>query len=442
MHNIIQYGATAGGDCTEALTRAIAAAEIDGGGTVHIPPGVFYFGTVELKSHVTLYLESGAVLKGTGCLKDYREIGYFHNELGEVVSMLYAKNAEQVRIQGEGTIDLNGNGFFDPSRPLIPEGMIGRMTDKQIAECTWHHDARVNQPIFFLRCTDISIEGVTLLNAPCWTVTFAECRRVTVRGVAIRNHPNVPNNDGLHFCASRDVIVTGCHMFCADDCIAVTSITDWNIPSENFVISDCVLQSYSKTIVLGYMHSVVRNVTINNCVIHESNRGIAIMSGAGSGLVERVTVSKCVIDTRVRAGNWWGNGEPVFIMAAYHHAYENPAPEKREINVRDIHLSSLVMKAENGAGVIGENDNIEDIRLRDVVFTPKDSENIALKGRIMDLAPAKQTETVPQDGHFYWLVVRDARNVRVDGATVKPYHGATPLAFMEEHALNAACVRK
>lgn len=434
MYDITKYGAVNGSNVTEALQNAIDEANTYGGGTVYIPPGDYYFGTVKLKSFITLYLDNGAVLRGTEKLEDYRKIGYFHNEMGEVTSMLYAVDAKNIHIRGEGVIDLNGNGFYDPARPIVPPHMVGRATEAQIAQCTWYHEARVNQPIFFLRCQDISFEGVTITNAPCWTLTFAQCRRITVHGITIQNHPNIPNNDGLHFCGSSDIIISDCHIFSADDCIAVTAITDWEIPSENIIISNCVLHSYSKAIVLGYMHSIIRNVTISNCVIKDSNRGITIVSSEGSGLVENVTVVNCVIDTCVRAGNWWGNGEPIFIMGTYHHAYEKTPQHAYRVNVRGIHFSSLVISAENGIGIIGSHDNIEDVRLRDISFTPKESENMALKGRIMDLSPSRQTETVPDDGHFYWLVARNANHVRVEGASVGPYKGVTPAAFMEENA--------
>ncbi len=41
------------------------------GGTVIIPPAVFFTGTIHLRSHINLHLQNGAVLKGSPNLDDY-----------------------------------------------------------------------------------------------------------------------------------------------------------------------------------------------------------------------------------------------------------------------------------------------------------------------------------------------------------------------------------
>ena len=104
----------------------------------------------------------------------------------------------------------------------------------------------------------------------------------------------------------------GCNISAGDDCIAISCITNWDKPCEDVVIADCILRSSSKAIVVGYMHSIVRNVNISNCVILDSNRSLCIMSST-DGIVENVTASNLRLDTRCRAGNWWGNGEAVCI---------------------------------------------------------------------------------------------------------------------------------
>jgi len=62
--NIRDYGAKGDGVTkdTAAIQAAIDAAEKQGGGEVHIPPGRYISGTIRLKNNVTLYLEAGATL--------------------------------------------------------------------------------------------------------------------------------------------------------------------------------------------------------------------------------------------------------------------------------------------------------------------------------------------------------------------------------------------
>jgi parallel beta-helix repeat protein len=245
-------------------------------------------------------------------------------------------------------------------------------------------------------------------------MSFIESENVHITDVTVKGHPNVPNNDGMHFCSCKGIFVRGCDIDTADDCIALSAITDWNKPCENAIISDCRLRSFSKALSIGYMHSIVRNVTVTNCIVRDSNRGICIMASGGSGLVENVVISNIIIDTRVRAGNWWGNGEPIFIMTTYHHNYIDKIPRTDvKYSVRNIIFSSIVCHSENAVGLIGTNGNITDITLRDIMVHLKVSDNISLKGRIFDLAPSEQTDTVPDDGKSYILVAREVEKLTV-----------------------------
>src|SRR6202020_3395896 len=56
---------------TIALQKAIDQAAAVGGGVVAIPPGDFLTGGLVLRSHVTLHLEPGAILRGSQRVEDY-----------------------------------------------------------------------------------------------------------------------------------------------------------------------------------------------------------------------------------------------------------------------------------------------------------------------------------------------------------------------------------
>ena len=140
----------------------------------------------------------------------------------------------------------------------------------------------------------------------------------------------VPNDDGIHISSCDDVIISGCNISSGDDCIAVSGITNWAKPCENLVISDCILRSCSKALVLGYIYSHVRNVVINNIIIKGSNRGLTFMCNDKGSLVENVRASNLLIDTRIQAGNWWGNGEPIFFMGVEHDSHIPPEQNLQE----------------------------------------------------------------------------------------------------------------
>jgi hypothetical protein len=92
---------------------------------VYAPPGTFLTGGLELKSRVTLYLEAGCVLLGSKSFDDYD----YHpgppmqgDANGHYV--IFAQNAEDVTLCGPGTIDGQGEAYWElrPNRqPVAPE---------------------------------------------------------------------------------------------------------------------------------------------------------------------------------------------------------------------------------------------------------------------------------------------------------------------------------
>lgn len=403
MISIEKYGAVGDGKTlnTKSFQQAVEKA-LGTGEAVLVPPGVYLSGTIDLKG-ASLYLEKGAVIKASPNLQDYPVQDFVHNELGPLRALIVCLAGEDVVLSGEGTIDLNGKSFHDENRPIVPHSLVP-FSPAQIAECTYMCDGRPTQSIFFHGVKGLTVKDIQVLDAPCWTFTFTECQQVKVRCLTIKTHLNVPNDDGMHFCSCKGVIVSDCHIESGDDCIAVSGITNWAKPCEDIVISNCVLKSCSKAIVLGYIYSHVRNVTISNVVIKESNRGLCLMANPQCGLVENVRVQNLVIDTRIAAGNWWGNGEPIFVMGIEHDGHIPPEQKpQREVlvNFKNIHFTGISCMGENAIGVVGTGKNIEEMYFTDINFVLKPSHNLPLKGRTLDTAPSHTVVQIPENCGFY-----------------------------------------
>ena len=107
--NITNYGALGDGTTlnTQSVQKAIDACFQAGGGRVIVPTGVYIIGTVYLKSNINLYLEPGAILRGSSHIEDYAPFNEVH------YGMIYVENAENITISGSGNIDGNGDLFFD-----------------------------------------------------------------------------------------------------------------------------------------------------------------------------------------------------------------------------------------------------------------------------------------------------------------------------------------
>ncbi len=409
---------------TAKIQKVLDEAGKAGGLTVIVPRGVYIAGTLNL-GNASLYLEKGAVLKASPNFSDYVDNGFVHNEMKQTTSFLYSMNNEDICISGEGTIDLSGDSFYDMEEANVPDYGI-EFSKEQKAECTRPIKDRPTQPIFFYHCKNITIKDIKIKDAPCWTMSFHACEDIKILDLIIKNNMIIPNNDGMHFCGSRNVIIRGCNITAGDDCIALSGITDWDRPCENFVISDCIMRSVSKSVVFGYIHSIIRNVTMSNCVIYDSQRGICFMSSKGTGIVEHILIDNVRIDTHVRAGNWWGNGEAIELLGLKHDysGYLYPAPERDEIiNIRDIQFRNISCSSENVIAIVGD-DNIEDISFDGLYYERKDSPNRYLKGsQTIDVSPANEKIQVPEDGE-YWLYSVGCKNVSIQNAMIKKYKDA------------------
>lgn len=399
-----------GTDITDALQSEIHRLCVLGGGAIVVPAGQYSFRPVELRSNLCLTLAAGCRLTASPRREDYFPIGYHHNEMGEVYSAFYALEQEHITLRGQGVLDLNGTAFYHMDQPSAVTSVGPAITAAHRDEAPRTFGWRVNQPVFFHRCRNVRFEGLTIVNSPCWTLSFNHCSSLTLSHVTIENSLVLPNNDGMHFTGSRDIVITGCHITAGDDCVAFSSITDWTVPCENIVVSSCVFQSASKAISVGYMHSIVRNVVIDGVIVKKSNRAFVSMCHPRTGLVENVRVSNCVFEGRSYGGNWWGNGEAVVLMVTPHHisAYRDPQPPDRfDLGIRNVVFSHLTCRSERTIAVVASEPLIEGVRFHEVILETVAEEKPSLKGNVIDLAPGPENYAVPPGTAVY------TRNARV-----------------------------
>ena len=433
--SIADHGAV--GDGKTLNTAAIQAAVDDcagkGGGTVLVPAGVWLSGGIGLKSQVTLRLEAGAVLRGSSRLEDYPPNGFKHRELGDTRSLLWAIHQSDIAIVGEGTIELADRPFFDweKLRTGLPAAKDPLLEDWQRKQCVVTAGDRPTQPIFFHDCHHVRLEGVTIRNSPCWTVTFSDSEDIQVRGIRIDNNLQIPNNDGMHFCGSKNIVISDCIIRGGDDCLAFTGITDPDSVCERITIANCVLTSRSCAIHLGYSSGKVRDVAISNLVISDSSRGFAIQAG-DHGWVEHVTIDNVVMETRMFAGAWWGKGEPFIISAA----------NSDSARIQGITISHVRARAENSILVVGQNKNVRDIVLSDWDLAIGYSANAPLYGQEFDLAPAPLRPSFMAKHHIPWIYADSVAGLELRNINVHQGEPAKPKLALEPVIRNVSGLQK
>lgn len=385
---------------TKAINEAVQACHKAGGGRVLVPVGSFLTGTVRLLSNVELYLEAGARLKGSPNLVDYQLDG---KKLG----LLYAYEAVNVSISGKGTVDGDADQFFDAKRNHRYVGYDPKLTRQRTRDSTRlntegpsFYTARPGMLVEFVRCERLQIRDVQFVNSPEWTFCIRDCDDVLVSGIAIKNNLLTPNSDGIHCTTSRNIRISDCDLRCGDDAIVVTGFndpffgekaTDFDDyrnrrvgnrtgKSENVVVSNCVMQSRSAGIRIGYGDNDIRNCVFQNLVIYDSNRGIGVFA-RDRGSIENILFQNITIQTRLTDGNWWGKGDPIQVS-------RTPQSKTPVGRVRNIQFSHITARSEAGITLWGEPGlPVEDVRFDQVDVTISAGPLASRWGGNIDLRP-------------------------------------------------------
>ena len=253
-HNIREYGATGDGKTldTAAMQAAINACNKDQGGTVLVPAGVFVIGTVEMKSNVTLHIAAQGRLLGSADGKQYHAIDSIPLR-GDTtlrdgnVGLIFAVNAENITIEGPGTIDGQGLQFHSPKRGVPPPSGRGG------SHRPYH--------LLFYRCKNLRVRDIFLFDSAFHSVRIIESNFVWCQGIRIYNRVN-GNNDGFHFISSQHVHVSDCDVQSQDDACALFGSCR-NVTVTNSTFS-------TRWAVFRFGGGNPENITISNCVIYET----------------------------------------------------------------------------------------------------------------------------------------------------------------------------
>jgi len=398
--NIKNYGAIGNGKtiCTKSLQSAVDACNKNGGGDVVIPPGIFVIGTVHLKSNVHLYLQSGAILRGSPDLNDYEmfSAGKPFNPVHK--GMLFTEDAENITISGEGQIDGNGDVFFelDKAKKLSSDDTKFtrqkdnfRHVDEGIGDGPIVPKDRPYQMFVFSNCKLVTVKDILITKSPFWCMHFADCDAVHVSDIRLWNNLLAPNADGIDVTSCNNVIIDGCDIRSGDDAIAIVGYNHhFEIPgfkhllhpSGNIIVSNCNLQSYSSGIRIGFLdQNSVRNIHVSNVNITNSTRGIGIFV-RDQGSLENITFSNINIETHIRTGDWWGNGEPIHISAV------RGKDSVQLGHVKHVLFQNIICTGENGMLLYGSDESmLEDISFDHIRFELTDSKLNDVAGGNVDL---------------------------------------------------------
>ena len=304
-YNPRDFGALGDGQTldTAAINRAIDACAAAGGGTVRLTPGRYLSGTVTLKSHVALDIDGGATLLGSENPDDYPLVPDVWSEGRMIVApLVYASGAENITLTGRGTIDGQGAVWWRRMWLAMPKkGMPGARTPEEHAEAAKLRNGRP-QLVRLVRCRDVVISELNILNAAEWNLHPLLCENVRVDGVTIHAEVPSPYPDGIDPECCRNVQISNCRIDVGDDCVTLKSGLNeagrrMGRPDEDITITNCVMYRGHGGVTIGSeMSGGVHNITVTNCVFQGTDVGIRIKAQRGRGnVVEGLTVSNIVM---------------------------------------------------------------------------------------------------------------------------------------------------
>ena len=329
--NVREFGAYGDGehDDTNAIQCAIMAAPKDS--RVLVPEGVYKISSIFLKDDLTLELAKGATLlaftdrdkfpilpgliesydekseynlaswegnpnlelaKGAvlsafterdkfpvlpGQIETYDEKDYYNlgtwegNPLDMFSAIVCGINCSNVTITGEGTID-------------------GCTThDNWWKNCKVRNIAWRPNLFFINHCENVTMQGITVQNSPCWTIHPYFSNHLKFIDVKIKAPADSHNTDGLDPESCQDVLVLGTYISVGDDCIAIKSGKIYmaqkeKTPTEDMTVRQCCMRDGHGAVTVGSeIAAGVKDVHIRDCMFMNTDRGLRVKTRRGRG---------------------------------------------------------------------------------------------------------------------------------------------------------------
>lgn len=265
-----QYGAT--GDGVTKDTAAIQAAIDDcatTGGEVLLENGTFLSGTITVRSHITLDVDGSATLLGSQDIADYPSFSppVTNTQLADCQkALVYAESAEDIHIQGQGTIDGNAAGVATWNGDEVPEGTRPMV-------------------VFTVLSSNVTIQDVTVKNGAVWAVVNMQVQHLTIDGITVDNDLGA-THDGIDVVDGDDVVIENCTIASGDYFICLKSGAAEGL--SNVTVQNCqtTQSGVANGVKLGtasvgpFENILVENVTIANA----QSAAMAVESVDGSAI--------------------------------------------------------------------------------------------------------------------------------------------------------------
>ena len=227
---VIDCGAIA--DNTTLASEALSACALTCGTIVFPAKSSFLISSIDISNtrNLTLLFEDGAGLYAT-TNKSAFPIAPFFPPMGKTTcyrANIFGRNVSGLRIEGPTSATIDGNGWtWQPERPTL------------------EHQAP--KLLELVDATDVTVQGMSLINSANWHVHVVFCTRVEFLNVTVLGAREFGGTDGIDPHGCSDVLIDGAYIDVGDDAIAVTSgahdITNALYPSSRVRVVNSYLRA-------------------------------------------------------------------------------------------------------------------------------------------------------------------------------------------------------
>ena len=409
LFNVKDYGATGkkADDARPFLQQAIDACATAGGGVVYLPPGQYTSGTLHLRSHVQVEIDSGATLFASPDPK-----AYDFGDIPSKAALFYGEDLEDISIGGRGTVDGQAEYEWRPDdfeRAFEHKTLMLKLGKPILRPFPKGFPKREVFPhlVWLGRARDVRITGLRFLHCPSWALALYACERAVFNSLYIYSSlKEAVWADGIDLDGCKDVLISNCIIETGDDCIVFISQDVWGPARvcENVTISNCRLSSASAGIKFSEGNRLgIRRILVNNTLFSNVNRGLVFSSTLG-GYITDVAFSDLIIECNRFPWFWAGDGQPFHFRITRVRELTQEPPKTDEPppgSIRNVVIRNVMARAKGTSVIRGHPESWLD----GISF-----ENVRL---VLSSDPAAPFDVAEHALHFRW-----ARNLRLDGVEV------------------------
>lgn len=261
---------------TEIIQSAIDKVNENGGGVVVLPKGEFGFTSLTMKENVTLFIPEGCVMNSVA-QSEYS--AYVCNHTG----IINAEKANNICITGGGTINGNGDTYFEQQGELAPVyrlktfNMYAKVIQSAKQMKTPLAETETPAIIKLDNCDGVEISNIKLNQSPSDSIQLNRCKRTDIENVVINNTLFNSGCNGININEAIDISVKKCFISTGGNGILVQSE---KYKAVRINVSHCIVCTMENGFEIGgKTNNNIQDITVENfgCYVPD---GVSAMGSA------------------------------------------------------------------------------------------------------------------------------------------------------------------